>query len=181
MEDTEEKYTWSELTVQDESMQDTGVSAQDFWSSHNLSQPITISSLDVNSINWGLTQGNTAPNVVLGGTGSTQINWSPSYNTNNGTTYTWGNTNTNGNITLQGNVAVEGDNADIVIRGQSLMSMLQQIQQRLNLIVPNLELEAEWDELRELGEQYRALEQQCQERAKMWTALKSMPPVKLDK
>jgi hypothetical protein len=43
-------------------------------------------------------------------------------------------------------------------------------------LTPNQELEAEWDQLRELGNQYRALEQKLTEQGKMWNALKKMPP-----
>lgn len=69
-----------------------------------------------------------------------------------------------------------GDNADIKINGKSLMSAIEALEQRLNILTPNPKLEAEWDELRELGERYRALEKQCKEKAAMWEKLKSMPP-----
>ena len=51
------------------------------------------------------------------------------------------------------------------------MDMIGKIEQRLNILHPNEKLEAEWDELRALGEQYRALEKQLQEKAKMWAVL----------
>jgi hypothetical protein len=56
------------------------------------------------------------------------------------------------------------------------MEMLHRIEERLNLLTPNQELEAEWDQLRELGNQYRALEQKLTEQGKMWDTLKKMPP-----
>ena len=34
--------------------------------------------------------------------------------------------------------------------------------------------EAEWDELRELGDRYRKLEQQCREKSQMWTKLRTV-------
>jgi hypothetical protein len=40
---------------------------------------------------------------------------------------------------------------------------------------PNTELEAEWDQLRELGDRYRELEQQCREKSQMWAKLKTLP------
>lgn len=86
--------------------------------------------------------------------------------------YTWANLTEpqSGRITLQ------GPNADIEVNGESLMTMLRRMEERLNILTPNPELEAEWDQLRELGEQYRELEKKLQEQADMWTALKKMPP-----
>jgi flagellar motility protein MotE (MotC chaperone) len=49
------------------------------------------------------------------------------------------------------------------------------------MLVPNPELEKEWDELRRLGERYRKLEKKCQQKAEMWNKLKSMPPIKTQK
>jgi hypothetical protein len=49
---------------------------------------------------------------------------------------------------------------------------MQQVEQRLNILQPNPEMEAEWDQLRELGEQYRRLEQELEAKAKMWNRLK---------
>jgi len=75
-----------------------------------------------------------------------------------------------------GRITLQGPNADIEVNGESLMEMLHRIEERLNLLAPNQELEAEWDQLRELGNQYRALEQKLTEQGKMWDALKKMPP-----
>jgi hypothetical protein len=97
----------------------------------------------------------------------------PWVTTTNGTGgYTWANLTepTSGKISLQ------GPNADIEVNGESLMSAIHRIEERLNILTPNPELEAEWDQLRELGEQYRELEKKLQEQADMWTALKKMPP-----
>jgi hypothetical protein len=54
------------------------------------------------------------------------------------------------------------------------MSAIDALEQRLNILVPNPELEAEWDELRELGERYRELERQCKEKGDMWAKLKEI-------
>jgi hypothetical protein len=69
-----------------------------------------------------------------------------------------------------------GDAADLTINGVSLAKTLEGIQQRLNMLQPNPEMEAQWDELRELGQRYRELEQQCIEKSRMWAQLTSMPP-----
>ena len=71
-----------------------------------------------------------------------------------------------------GILQLEGTNADIQINGESLMETLHGIQDRLNMLQPNPELEAEWDELRELGEQYRKLEAEFKSKSKMWNTLK---------
>jgi len=39
-------------------------------------------------------------------------------------------------------------------------------------LVPNYRLENEWAELRAMGEQYRKLEAELEEKSRMWTALK---------
>lgn len=78
-----------------------------------------------------------------------------------------------------GRLELQGEDADIKVNGRSLMDAIDALEQRLNILVPNPELEAEWDELRELGERYRALEKQCTEKGNMWKKLKSMPPPEL--
>jgi hypothetical protein len=75
-----------------------------------------------------------------------------------------------------GKISLQGPNADIEVNGESLMTMLRRIEERLNILTPNKELEAEWDQLRELGEQYRELEKKLQEQSDMWNTLKKMPP-----
>lgn len=75
-----------------------------------------------------------------------------------------------------GVIDVKGENADIKINGVSLCDTLKVIQDRLNLLQPNPELEAEWDQLREVGDQYRKLEAEFKEKTKMWDTLKSMSP-----
>ena len=87
-----------------------------------------------------------------------------------GTTYQTPNTISTTGIHLTGE-------ADIDFNGKSLRDWMEQVEQRLNILTPNHELEKEWNELRELGQRYRELERQCQEKAKMWNKLKSMPPV----
>lgn len=79
-----------------------------------------------------------------------------------------------------GKLMVNGKNADIEINGVSLMSTLRALEEKLNILRPNHELESEWDELRELGNQYRKLEAEFAEKTKMWDTLKSMPPPKID-
>ena len=75
-----------------------------------------------------------------------------------------------------GKISLQGPNADIEVNGESLITMLRRIEERLNILTPNKELEVEWDQLRELGEQYRAWEKKLQEQSDMWNTLKAMPP-----
>lgn len=77
---------------------------------------------------------------------------------------TW---NTNASTKIQ----LNGPGADIEINGESLVGMLKQIEQRLNILKPNPELESHWEELRALGEQYRALEKHIQEKQATWDRL----------
>ena len=79
-----------------------------------------------------------------------------------------------------GTMELRGENADIKVNGRSLMDAIAKLEERLNVLVPNPELEAEWDQLRELGERYRELEQKCKEKGEMWKKLKSMPPPEVE-
>ncbi len=62
---------------------------------------------------------------------------------------------------------------DIVIGGRSLMKTLDTITERLAILEPNKKLESEWEELKQLGERYRAMEQDLLEKAKIWDILKA--------
>ena len=75
-------------------------------------------------------------------------------------------------VSQSGTIQLEGENADIRVNGESMMQTLQNIQDRLNMLRPNPELEAEWDQLRAVGEQYRKLESEFKEKSKMWNTLK---------
>ena len=81
-------------------------------------------------------------------------------------------------VEQSGQIDVRGEKADIRINGKSMNKWMEQVEQRLNILTPNPELEKEWDDLRRLGERYRKLEKKCQEKARMWEALKKLPKVK---
>ena len=70
-----------------------------------------------------------------------------------------------------GKITLEGKDADVIIDGVSLKNTLQGINDRLAILQVNPELEAEFDELHALGEQYRALEKKILEKKKVWAAL----------
>jgi len=81
----------------------------------------------------------------------------------------WRSVNDHSTLSVQGDADFNGE---VRVQGRSLAEFMQQVEQRLNMLQPNPEMEREWDELRELGERYRALEQKCNEKTKMWTRLK---------
>jgi hypothetical protein len=78
-------------------------------------------------------------------------------------------------LNQSGMLSLSGANADVNINGKSLMKTIEALEERLNMLVPNPELEKEWDDLKKLGDRYRKLEAKCKEKANMWNKLKSMP------
>jgi len=106
-------------------------------------------------------------NTVLGGTGYT-------YTTNTTSPFLATGSNPAMVVNQSGSIDIQGQNADIKINGKSMKTWMEAVEERLNILTPNPELEAEWDELQELGERYRALEQQCREKARMWEKLKQV-------
>ena len=88
-------------------------------------------------------------------------------------------TDYNMKVEQSGQIDIRGEKADIRINGKSMNKWMEQVEQRLNILSPNPELEKEWDDLRRLGERYRKLEKKCQEKARMWEALKKLPKPKI--
>jgi hypothetical protein len=89
-----------------------------------------------------------------------------------GYTYTAGTgTWATGTSATSGKLNLLGEDADLVINGKSLTATLQALEERLNILVPNQELEKEWAELKKLGDAYRELEADLKEKAAMWQAL----------
>jgi len=86
-------------------------------------------------------------------------------------TLIWDNTSWTEGNTASGKISLKGENADIDVNGVSLMDTLKTIQDRLNMLSPNPEMEAEWDDLREIREQYEAKLKECQEKSRAWKAL----------
>ena len=92
--------------------------------------------------------------TISGGTGITQNPWSTESTMN------------------AGKLNLNGDNADLVINGRSLTDTLSRLEERLNILNVNERLEAEWEELRELGNQYRKLEEHIKSKIRTYEALK---------
>lgn len=76
------------------------------------------------------------------------------------------------NATSQGKISITGEQADIDINGKSLKTWMEKVEQKLAILEPNPKLEADWAELKELGDKYRALEKDIHEKMKAWDILK---------
>ena len=115
---------------------------------------------------------------------SAGLTYQSPYTVSNTTGPTWTsapfNGSTNGTTINGGRIELHGSEADIRINSVSLVDTLKTIQDRLNILQPNPELEEEWDQLRELGAQYRELEKKLKEQGDMWTKLRAMSPPEVD-
>lgn len=70
---------------------------------------------------------------------------------------------------VRGDAEFEGD---IKLKGKSLSETLDKIEERLAILHPNEKLEEKWEELKKLGDMYRALEKDIIEKEKIWNTLK---------
>ena len=78
--------------------------------------------------------------------------------------YTWGKPS----ATIQ----LDGEDADIKVNGKSLCRAIEAIEARLGILRPAPELEREWEELKRLGDEYRAMEADIREKMRVWEELK---------
>jgi hypothetical protein len=114
-------------------------------------------------------------NLTIGTASNTYTVSSPAWNTTSdvctiATGWSAGANLSNG---TSGKISLQGKDADIEINGASLVAMLKRIEERVNLLTVNHELESEWEELRELGNQYRELEQRIKDKLETWKKLQS--------
>ena len=101
--------------------------------------------------------------------------------TSSGTnTQPWFTASPNGPVTASPKIRLEGADADIEINGVSLWATMQEISNRLNIMHTNPELETQWQELRELGEQYRKLEQHILDKQATFDRVRAMPAPEVD-
>jgi hypothetical protein len=150
--------------------------------SRTVSYPIDPDALksvwNINGSNTITKHGNTV-SMPLGPITSIGTSTSGSYISNGtyGAAANWTTAPTTAPLTVNasGKIDLQGESADITINGTSLLATLEALQERLNWMQPATELEAEWDQLRELGDRYRELEQQCREKSQMWAKLKTLP------
>ena len=121
----------------------------------NSTSTYTIGNIDLNDTNYSITLDTSA--LSGGFNGITYADISNSYNSG---------------VTIQkGNLHLNED-ADIKIGERSLIKTLDTISERLAILETNSKLEAEFAELRDLGNQYRQLEQELKERMVTWESLK---------
>jgi hypothetical protein len=116
------------------------------------------------SVTDGITVSSTGGPYTITGTPGISVPWTGTSSNTITLDHSWAN-HTSGKIKL------DGPEADIEVNGQSLMSVLRNIEQRLNILQPNPELESEWEELRKLGDAYRKLESKIQAKMKTWEAI----------
>lgn len=125
------------------------------------------------TVNDTFTVSSTAGAYSINDTTSSGITWAsgPSSTITIGDTIDWGNITTSTGKSLQ----VEGDaeiNGDLKVNGKSILSSLENIEERLAILNPNPKLEDRWEELRELRNKYQQLEKEIIEKEKMWSMLK---------
>ena len=138
------------------------------------------SSVTNDTINWNTTSNWSAVGTIAGG-GSGSYSPTTGYTYTTNTTSPWIATGTTGSnpamvVNQSGTIEIKGEDADIKINGKSMKTWMEAVEERLNILTPNPELEKDWDDLRRLGERYRALERKCKEKAQMWAALKKVQP-----
>jgi hypothetical protein len=88
----------------------------------------------------------------------------------NGTSWNSFSSNPKVNLSRKGLEMDEG--CDVTIGAWSLKAAMEKIEQRLAILSPNPKLEAEWEELKELGDRYRELEREITAKMKTWDILK---------
>ena len=90
------------------------------------------------------------------------------------TTSAWNTATVTSSVNQQG-LHVLGDasfEGDIKVKEKSLSDFMGKVEERLNILPLNEKLEAEWIELKTIGDKYRALEKELIEKNKMWNILK---------
>lgn len=138
-------------------------------------EPVTCSvtdTIDLSALGANTNVSLTSPYTITGAIGTNTI-----WTTGTGTAAPWTTYNPN---TTSAKINLTGDEADIEVNGWSLVDAVKRIEERLGLFQPNPELEAEWAELRELGEQYRRLEQHIRDKQATFDRLRAMPAPELD-
>lgn len=119
----------------------------------SVSSPYTVTGAIGTSVNTNF------PNAIWTGMGSTSAPW---LSTNP--------TGTAPKITLN------GEGADVEVNGYSLVGAIKRIEERLGLLQPNPKLEAEWEELKALGDKYREMEQHIKDKMRTWEVLNRPAP-----
>lgn len=104
----------------------------------------------------------TGSNVYITNTGTTTPNW------NINDTITLGNLYPSP-LKVVGDAEIEGK---LKIGGKDIGEIIEKLEERLAILHPNAELEDRWEELKELGRQYKELEKDILEKEKIYNILK---------
>ncbi len=113
--------------------------------------------------------------ISLGGSGGTSSGVIHNSGYNNGTTWTshgrtWAAPELKSNtIKVNGDAEFSGN---ITWQGRDMREWFATIESRLSILQPNPELEENYDKLKKLGDQYRALEKQLLEQQRTFDILK---------
>jgi hypothetical protein len=135
---------------------------------HGLSVPSssigTSGQLLTTSIGGSLNWATAAPTLTSGG-----------YHVGSQSNYTYDTITLNGSNVKDSALTVKGDalfEGNVKIKGIDLNDRFDEIEKRLAILRPNNDLEGRWEELKELGERYRQLEQEILEKEQVWDILK---------
>jgi len=120
---------------------------------------LLMSSGTSNTFTWGTTTTtNTSPWTVTTGTG-----------TGTGPYTIRTDPNIKGaSLLVSGDAELEGY---VKIKGKSLTELIDNIEQRLAILHPNEKLEAKWEKLKKLGDEYREMEKDILHSEEMWKIL----------
>lgn len=137
---------------------------------------------DMNSITLGDTTNGSSVYTISGSSPLPVTMSTGIYTTNNTSPYNYNYTgidtitlsdyttiNPNHSLHVNGDANFEGD---VKIKGKSLVDSLEKIEEKLAILRPNEELEAKWDQLRDLRKQYMELEKEIIAKEKVWDILK---------
>jgi hypothetical protein len=92
-----------------------------------------------------------------------------------GINYGWSNLASTAHTDIQSKLRVHGDadfDGDITVKGRSLTETLERVEERLAILVPNVRLEQDWKELKDLRQQYVELERKLLEQQRVFDILK---------
>ena len=87
----------------------------------------------------------------------------------------WSNLASTAHTDIQSRLKVHGDaefDGDIAFKGRSLDETLKRIEERLAILIPNVRLEEDWEELKDLRMQYVELERKLLEKQRTFDILK---------
>lgn len=113
----------------------------------------------------------TTPDYYNITSGTSGASWQDLYTTS-ASPSSWNIAAADATVKLSNNGINVKESADIKIGDTSLKDFMRQVESRLALLSPNPALEKEWEELKELGDKYRELEQHIKDKMKTWDILK---------